>query len=262
MNVATAWPVEYGELVRNYCCTGMENQMKLIGLISPNTTQETLVDVYKIFPSDVRIEGRTLEVGKYTDDEFHRAELAFQGLVRELAGLPLDFLMVTGELFLSYKGPGSDQQILEMVREITPVPASTVLTAVTRGCRAVGLKRVVMASPFPEDQDERLVKFLAHDGIEVVAFRGLNCPNAHVIWQLAPETGYDLAMELLRVHPGVDGVYLPCNKWRTASVIERIENDSGKSVVTNTQAWTWEAMRAMGMRAPIAGYGRLLREVR
>lgn len=77
--------------------------------------------------------------------------------MRDLACLPLDFLMVTGELFLSYKGPGSDRAILNLVKQITATPASTVLTAVTRGCRALGLKRVVMASPFSEDQDERLV---------------------------------------------------------------------------------------------------------
>jgi maleate isomerase len=236
--------------------------MKLIGLISPNTTQETLTDVYKILPQGIRIEGRTLEVGKYTDDEFQRAEMAFQGFVRELAQMPLDFLMVTGELFLSYKGPGSDREILKTVKGITPVAASTVLTAVTRGCEALGLKRVVMASPFPEDQDERLVKFLAHDGIDVVAFRGLGCPNSHVIWDLPPETGYDLATALVREHPDVDGIYLPCNKWRTASVIERIEKDTGKLVVTNTQAWTWEAMRAMGMNDPVRGYGRLLLEIK
>ena len=234
--------------------------MKLIGLISPNSSEETLVDVYKIFPKDIRIEARNLHVAKYTDDEFHRAEMTFQGLVRDLVKQPLDFLMVTGELFLSYKGPGSDREILDLVKQITPTPASTVLTAVTRGCRALGLKRVVMASPFPEDQDERLVKFLAHDGIDVVAFRGLGCPNAEVIWQLAPETGYELSMALLREHPEVDGVYMPCNKWRTVSVIERIEKDSGKPVVTNTQAWTWEALHGMGMREPITGFGRLLRQ--
>jgi maleate cis-trans isomerase len=118
-----------------------------------------------------------------------------------------------------------------------------------------------MASPFPEDQDERLVKFLAHDGIDVVDFKGLGCPNADVIWELPPESGYELSMELLRKHPEVDGVYLPCNKWRTVSVIERIEKDSSKLVVTNTQAWTWEALRHMGMTTPIAGYGRLLRQI-
>jgi arylmalonate decarboxylase len=235
--------------------------MKMIGLISPNLSEETLVDVYKISPDGIRIEGRALKVGKYTDDEFHRAEQAFADLVRDLARAPLDFLMVTGELFLSYKGPGSDRQILDMVKKITPTPASTVLTAVTGGCQALGLKRVVMATPFPEDQDERLVRFLAHDGIEVVAFRGLGCPNADVIWELPPESGYDLATSLLREHPDVDGVYMPCNKWRIVSVIDRIENESGKPVVTNTQAWVWEALRAMGMKNPIPGYGRLLKHI-
>src|SRR5689334_8123024 len=234
--------------------------MKLIGLISPNLSEDTLVDVYKILPKEIRIEGRALNVCKYTDDEFHRAEQAFADLVRDLAREPLDFLMVTGELFLSYKGPGSDRQILDMVKKITPTPASTVLTAVTGGCQALGLKRIVMATPFPEDQDERLVRFLAHDGIEVVAFRGLGCPNADVIWELPPVSGYELASSLLREHPDVDGVYLPCNKWRTISVIERIEQDNQKPVVTNTQAWVWEALRLMNMGSSIAGYGRLLRE--
>jgi len=234
--------------------------MKLVGLISPNLSEDTLIDVYEVFPPDIRIEGRTLKVGKYTDDEFHRAELAFADLVRDLARQPLDFLMVTGELFLSFKGPGSDLEILDVVKQITAVPASTVLTAVVGGCRALDLKRIVMASPFPEDQDERLVKFLAHYGIEVVAFRGLGCPNADVIWELPPESGYELASALLHEHPNVDGVYLPCNKWRTISVIERIEQDNQKPVVTNTQAWVWEALRLMNMRKSIAGCGRLLSE--
>ncbi len=232
--------------------------MKLIGLISPNLSEATLVDVYKVLPQGIRIEGRTLKVGMYTDDEFHRAEEAFSDLVRDLARQSLDFLMVTGELFLSFKGPGSDREILNLVKKITPTPASTVLTAVVRGCQALGLKRVVMASPFPEDQDARLVKFLAHDGIEVVAYRGLGCPNADVIWSLPPETGYELATSLLRKHPDADGVYMPCNKWRIVSVIDQIEKESGKPVVTNTQAWAWEALQAMGINDSISGYGALL----
>src|ERR1044071_3490627 len=120
--------------------------MKLVGLISPNLSEDTLIDVYEVFPPDIRIEGRTLKVGKYTDDEFHRAELAFADLVRDLARQPLDFLMVTGELFLSFKGPGSDLEILDLVKTITAIPTSTVLTAVVRGCQALGLKRIVTAS--------------------------------------------------------------------------------------------------------------------
>lgn len=232
--------------------------MKLIGLISPNLSRETLADVYKILPDGIRIEGRALDVGKYEDSEFHRVEQGFSALVRDLTGHPLDFLMVTGELFLSYKGPGSDRQILTLVKEITPTPASTVLTAVVHACRALGLRRVAMASPFPEDQDARLIRFLQHDKIDVPAHRCLGLPNSKEIWALPPETGYDLAASLLSENPDVDGLYMPCNKWRTISVIDRIEKEFGKPVVTNTQAWVWEALRGMGMAKPIQGYGRLL----
>lgn len=232
--------------------------MKVIGLISPNLSADTLVDYYKILPEGIRIEGRALDVGKYTDSEFHKVEQGFFDLVRDLAKQRLAFLMVTGELFLSYKGPGSDRQILAGVREITSVPASTVLTAVVRACQALRLRRVVMATPFPEDQDARLIRFLAHDGIEVAAHRCLGYSNSQAIWQLPPETGYDLASSLLREYPDVDGLYMPCNKWRIISVIDRIEKEFGKPVVTNTQAWVWEALRDMGLRNPIPGYGRLL----
>ncbi|MBI2999760.1 MAG: hypothetical protein HYY46_15120 [Deltaproteobacteria bacterium] len=232
--------------------------MRLIGLISPNLSEDTLVDYYKILPEGIRIEGRALDVGKYTDSEFHRVEQGFFDLVRDLMQHPLDFLMVTGELFLSYKGPGSDRLILAAVKEITSTPASTVLTAVARACQALGLRRMVMASPFPEAQDARLMRFLAHDGIEVVGHRGLGCENSKVIWALPPETGYDLASSLLQDHPDVDGLYMPCNKWRITPVIERIETEFRKPVVTNTQAWVWEALRGMGMARPVLGYGRLL----
>ena len=90
--------------------------MKLIGLISPNLSEDTLVDVYKLLPEGIRIEGRALNVEKYTDEEFHRAEQAFTDLVKDLAQLPLDFLMVTGELFLSYKGPGYQRQFATQKR--------------------------------------------------------------------------------------------------------------------------------------------------
>lgn len=234
--------------------------MKQIGLISPNLSQETLADVYTLLPKDVRIEGRALEVSIYSDSEFSKAEQTFTNLVRDLTRRPLDFLMVTGELFLSYKGPGSDRQILDLVRQITPVPASTVLTAVIRACRQLKMRRVVMATPFPEDQDVRLSKFLAHDGVEVAAHRCLGYNNSKVIWNLSPETGYELASSLLREHPDVDGVYMPCNKWRIISVIDRLEKDFNKPVVTNTQAWIWEALKAMRLDNPVPGYGRLLME--
>jgi len=232
--------------------------MKRIGLISPNISEEFLTDVYTILPPDITVEGRGLRVREFTDQEFARAESEFFGLVRELTEYSLDFLMVTGELFLSYKGPGSDRQLLDAVGEVTPVPASTVLTSVADACRELGMKRVVMATPFPEDQDTRLIRFLEHDDIHVEAFRGLACENSRQIWALPAESGLEVARPLLQDHPDVDGLYMPCNKWRITPIIEQLEQEFGKPVVTNTQAWIWSALKAMKLNEPVEGYGRLL----
>ncbi len=232
--------------------------MKTIGLISPNLDEAGIAAYLEILPPGLRIEGRALKVNRYHDDYFRAAEQALAGLVGELAQEPLDFLMVTGELFLSYKGPGSDRAVLRAIGAITPTPASTVLTAVVNACQDIGLRRVVMASPFPEDHSARLARFLAHDGVAVVGSQSLGYDNNRDIWALPPETGFDLAVSLARAHPDADGVYMPCNKWRITSIIDRVEQELGKPVVTNTQAWIWEALRAMGLPATIPGLGRLL----
>ena len=233
--------------------------MKRIGLISPNMSEEVLTDVYRILPPDITVEGRGLRVREFTDEEFARAESEFFGLVRELTEFPLDFLMVTGELFLSYKGPGSDRELLAAVGEVTPVPASTVLTSVVDACRELGLKRVVMASPFPEDQDARLARFLEHDEVHVdgVPGPGVRKFQGHM-GDCRRSRGWRWRAPLLRDHPDVDGLYMPCNKWRITPIIDQLEQEFGKPVVTNTQAWIWTALKAMGLNQPVEGYGRLL----
>ena len=43
-------------------------------------------------------------------------------------------------------------------------------------------------------------------------------------------------------------------------VIERIEQDLGKPVITSNQACFWASLRLMGLPDGIEGHGRLLRE--
>ena len=43
--------------------------------------------------------------------------------------------------------------------------------------------------------------------------------------------------------------------------IERIECETGKPVISTTQASIWAALRAIGHSEPVNGFGRLLREL-
>src|SRR5678809_373413 len=44
-------------------------------------------------------------------------------------------------------------------------------------------------------------------------------------------------------------------------VLARVERETGKPVVSTSQASVWAALRIIGHREPVNGYGRLLREL-
>jgi maleate isomerase len=101
--------------------------------------------------------------------------------------------------------------------------------------------------------------FLEASGFEVTDVKGLSLTDNLVVGRLSAHTAYDLALQLDRTK--ADAIVLSCTNWPTMEVIERLERETGKPVITTTQATVWAALRAIGYGAGIEGYGRLLREV-
>jgi len=59
---------------------------------------------------------------------------------------------------------------------------------------------------------------------------------------------------------GADAVLLSGTGLPTVAVLETLERDLGKPVISSNQASLWQALRMAGVREAIPGFGRLLRE--
>ena len=59
---------------------------------------------------------------------------------------------------------------------------------------------------------------------------------------------------------GADAVLLSGTGLPTVAVLEMLERDLGKPVISSNQACLWQALRLAGVREAIPGFGRLLRE--
>jgi maleate isomerase len=55
-----------------------------------------------------------------------------------------------------------------------------------------------------------------------------------------------------------EAVFLTGTGMPTLPVLEALEQDLGKPVISSASAMMWHALRLAGVRQPIAGYGRLL----
>ncbi len=53
-------------------------------------------------------------------------------------------------------------------------------------------------------------------------------------------------------------VFISCTNLASLGVIQRLEDELGKPVITSNQACFWACLRRLGLRDPVQGYGRLL----
>ena len=56
-----------------------------------------------------------------------------------------------------------------------------------------------------------------------------------------------------------DGVLIAGTGFRCVAILDALEQDLGRPVVSANQASLWHCLRAAGVRTPVEGYGRLLR---
>jgi len=76
------------------------------------------------------------------------------------------------------------------------------------------------------------------------------------IYDETAERAYRLARLVDR--PEAEAVFLSGTGMPTLPVLEALEQDLGKPVLSSASAMMWHALRSCGVRQPISGYGRLL----
>jgi maleate cis-trans isomerase len=114
---------------------------------------------------------------------------------------------------------------------------------------------VSIAMPYVEAVARAGVKFVEAAGVEVLDARWLHMAG-YKIAEMPAETAYQLAKEVDK--PAADAVFISCVNWHTFEIIDRLERELGKPVITSNQATIWNMLRMAGVNDRIRGYGRLL----
>lgn len=173
-----------------------------------------------------------------------------------LAAAPLDVIAFAFTSSSYLGGPDDDRRLAERLSSRTNgTPVIIACQAAVLALHAVKATRVAVLSP-PWFSDE-----LAQQGAEYFRAHGFEVPHSSSI---------DLAVGQLEVHPGqvyawakrhvpddADAVFLGGNGLRAIGVIEALEEDLGRAVLTANQVTLWNALRLAGVFAPVTGYGRL-----
>jgi maleate isomerase len=158
----------------------------------------------------------------------------------------------TGSGFL--KSPEDDKALAAKLEKKTGVPSTTSSSAIVDALKALGAKRISVASPYEPWLNEKLRAYLEAAGFEIVAMKGLGT-QAH--GSISTDKVKALAMEVLR--PETEALFISCSNFRTLDILEEVEREAGKPVVTSNQAALWGTLRHIGDKRAVPGGGRLFK---
>lgn len=134
------------------------------------------------------------------------------------------------------------------------MPFVTAFGCVVEAVRHLGVKRIALGTPYDDDMTCRSKTHLEAHGIAIANFGRLT--GVTNIYEETAERAYGLARSVDR--PEAEAVFLSGVGMPTLTVLDQLEKDLGKSVISSAAAMMWNALRIARVNHPILGYGQLL----
>ncbi len=166
-------------------------------------------------------------------------------------------LVVLAHTAVSYlNGFANEPALLARLAALAGTPAVTAARAVREALTRLRVRRVAVGIPYPEAIGVAGRAYWTASGLDIVAYHRLE--GVANIYEESEERAY--ALGRAADAPAAEAVLISGTGLPTAGIVERLERDLGKPVVTSQTAVLWYALRALGIKDPVRGHGRLLEE--
>jgi maleate isomerase len=224
-----------------------------LGMIIPSVNTEAEPQIEAMLPDGVSLHTTRLKM-----DEDPARLLSFVERVEDGASLLAD-AHVDRILFhctaVTTHDPEMAGRIRSRIAAATSLPVTVTGEAIVAGLRALGAKTVVMVTPYVAAVNAREKAYLEHYGIAVLCDHAAGLIHGRDFRAIEPMQWYRWAMALRR--DDADAYFLSCAQARVAEIIDAVERDTGRPVVTSNQAALWQSLRQSGIDDRRAGFGAL-----
>lgn len=154
------------------------------------------------------------------------------------------------------QGMGYDKKVIEAIQNNTGIPATTTSTAIIEALNILNIKKLSVGAPYINSVMSKLKVFLENNGFEVIRIEGLNMVSGE--GNLPLDATYNLIRRI--DHPDSEAIFISCTDFKTVELLDILEKDFGKKVISSNQATMWKLLRLTGLKMFIQGFGSLLRE--
>ena len=226
-----------------------------VGLIVPSSNTTCEMEFHRMAPPGVSVHtARVFNPEVTREEEKEKAILQMSSellrAAKEVASAQAGVIMYACTTASFIKGPGYDQELGEKIKKETGIPGISTSSAVVGALKAMGMERIALATPYAPSIGEKEVQFFekAIPGLKIVSQKHLGHVANLTKGRLMPEVAYQTAREI--DVPQADGIFISCTNFRSIEIIEALEMDCRKPVISSVQSSFWAALKSMGVAGP------------
>ncbi|WP_408595252.1 aspartate/glutamate racemase family protein [Limnohabitans sp.] len=155
-------------------------------------------------------------------------------LAQTLVGQPIQALAYgcTAASFLS--GAQGDAELCAELTQLIGKPVVTTASAMVKALQAQGAQRIGLVTPYHDEVNDQLKRFLADGGIEVVAFDSLRAPNVDALGRITSTEVAQMARQVMT--DGCDAMFIACSQLPTFDILQGLSAEFGRPVLSSIQA--------------------------
>lgn len=227
-----------------------------IGLVVPSNNTVVEPELWAMRPPGVTVHGNRILSRGNTPEGIAEMQEDTQGAVEELRAGRMDVIAYACLATSLVMGLAWTRNVAAGIAAGTGMAATTAATATLEAARALGARRIAVASPYTDRIQALLPPFIADFGLELVSTRNMNVQNSLELWRIPGDEVRAFARSV--DVPQAEVLCIVATDLPTAAEIGALEQELGKPVVTTNQAILWQALALAGVDEPVEGYGTLL----
>lgn len=160
-------------------------------------------------------------------------------------------------------GSGVRKTLSQLIENECSLPVVTATNAMLAAAKQLGLERIAVVTPYGQESGTAFEQTLAESGLTVVSalhrdFRlESDDPREWYVTNRQPATEV-YAMARKADTKGAEAVVIAATNLSTFGIIEQLETDLGKPVLTSNQCILWWCLRELGLSTKRIPLGRIM----
>ncbi len=235
----------------------------VVGCIKPNLHAGSTEDLIRLLPDGVGMIPLFLDLPiERGEARLAAARKGYEEKIRDLAAKKVDLILPDGTALFMLPGVDGERDMIRRWEKRYKTPIVTSGMSLIGAMKAMKFRKVIGIRPYTwTNGADFTLRYLAGAGFDmscVVSPEGYDYRDVQNIPSVAV---YRTAKKAFLAHPEADGICILASIMRSGDMIQTIEDDLGLPVVSALTARCWQIQKHLHIRSPLAGYGRLLREL-